>query len=69
MSKKVINSGDFSLHIIASVGGVIIVRVFDRASKVEIESSIFTDADDNLRDYVARFTSASKSIFNFLNTI
>jgi len=69
MSKKVINAGDYSLHIIASEGGVIIVRVFDRASKVEIESSIFTDADDNLRDYVAQFTSATKSIFNFLNTI
>ena len=68
MSKKVINSGDYSLHIIASEGGVIIVRVFDRA-KNEIESAIFTDVDDNLRDYVARFTSASKSIFNFLNQI
>lgn len=69
MSKKVINAGDYSLHIIASVGGVIIVRVFDRVTKEEIESSIFTDVDDNLRDYVAQFTSATKSIFNFLNTI
>lgn len=69
MSKKVINSGDYSLHIIASEGGVIIVRVFDRGTKEEIESSIFTDVDDNLRDYVAQFTTATKSIFNFLNTI
>ena len=68
MSKKVINSGDYSLHIIASEGGVIIVRVFDRA-KTEIESAIFTDVDDNLRDYVAQFTTATKSIFNFLNTL
>jgi len=68
MSKKVINSGDYSLHIIASEGGVIIVRVFDRA-KNEIESAIFTDVDDNLRDYVAQFTTATKSIFNFLNTL
>lgn len=69
MSKKVINAGEYSLHIIASEGGVIIVRVFNRDTKEEIESSIFTDVDDNLRDYVAQFTTATKSIFNFLNTI
>lgn len=67
MSKKVIKSGDFSLHVIASVGGVIIVRVYERGN--EIESAIFTNADDNLRDYVAQYTTATKSIFNFLNTI
>jgi hypothetical protein len=67
MSKKVINSGDYTLHVVNSLGGVIIVRVFDRASKDLIECSIFTEVDENLEDYVAKFTTKTKSILNFLN--
>ena len=69
MSKKIINSGEYTLHLINSLGGVIIVRVFDRASKDLIESSIFTEVDENLEDYVAKFTTKTKSILNYLNNL
>lgn len=67
MSKKIINSGEYTLHVVNSLGGVIIVRVFDRTSKDLIECSIFTEVDENFEDYVANFTTKTKSILNFLN--
>jgi len=67
MSKKIINSGEYTLHVVNSLGGVIIVRVFDRASKDLIECSIFTEVDETLEDYVTKFTNKTKSILNFLN--
>lgn len=67
MSKKIINSGEYTLHVVNSMGGVIIVRVFDRISKDLIECSIFTEVDENLEDYVTKFTNKTKSILNFLN--
>jgi hypothetical protein len=67
MSKKIINSGDYTLHVVSSLGGVIIVRIFERESKDIIECSIFTEIDENFTDYVAKFTTKTKSILNFLN--
>jgi hypothetical protein len=69
MSKKIINSGDYTLHVVNSLGGVIIVKVFERESKDLIECSIFTEVDETLEDYVAKFTNKTQSILNFLNTI
>ncbi len=67
MSKKIINSGDYTLHVVNSLGGVIIVKVFERESKDLIECSIFTEVDETLEDYVAKFTNKTQSILNFLN--
>lgn len=67
MSKKIINSGDYTLHVVNSLGGVIIVKVFDRVSKELAECSIFTDVDETLEDYVSKFTNKTQSILNFLN--
>lgn len=67
MSKKIINSGEYTLHIVNSMGGVIIVKVFERVSKELVECSIFTEVDETLEDYVAKFTTKTKSILNFLN--
>jgi hypothetical protein len=50
-----------------SLGGVIIVKVFDRVSKELAECSIFTDVDETLEDYVSKFTNKTQSILNFLN--
>lgn len=67
MSKKIINSGDYTLHVVNSMGGVIIVKVFERVSKELVECSIFTEVDETLEDYVTKFTNKTKSILNFLN--
>ena len=69
MARKIINQGEYSLHVVASEGGVIIVKVFKRGDKDLIECSIFTDIDDALTDYISQYTTKTESILNFLNTI
>lgn len=69
MARKIINQGDYSLHVVASEGGVIIVKVFNRSDSDLMELSIFTEVGEALSDYVSQFTTKTKSILNFLNTI
>jgi hypothetical protein len=69
MSKKIIKAGEYSLHIVTSLGGVIIVKVFSSETKEEIEHSIFTEANDNLADYLGQFTKKVEPILNYLNQI
>jgi hypothetical protein len=69
MARKIINQGDYSLHVVASEAGVIIVKVFNRNSKDLLELSIFTELSEALTDYISQFTSKTQSILNFLNTI
>jgi hypothetical protein len=69
MARKIINQGEYSLHVVASEGGVIIVKVFNRKSSDLLELSIFTELSESLTDYVNQFTTKTQSILNFLNTI
>lgn len=69
MARKIINQGDYCLHVVASDGGVIIVKVFKRSDKDLLECSIFTEQGEALTDYLDQFTTKTQSIINFLNTI
>lgn len=69
MARKIINQGEYSLHIVASDAGVIIVKVFNRETKDILECSIFTEIDDALTEYIGQYTTKTQSILNFLNTI
>jgi hypothetical protein len=69
MARKIINQGEYTLHVVASEGGVIIVKVFKRGDKDLIECSIFTEQGEALTDYISQFTTKTESITNFLNTI
>jgi len=69
MSRKIINQGEYSLHVVASEGGVIIVKVFNRKDGDILECSIFTEQSEALTDYIGQFTTKTQSILNFLNTI
>ena len=69
MARKIINQGEYSLHVVASEGGVIIVKVFNRKSSDLLELSIFTELSEALTDYGNQFTTKTQSILNFLNTI
>lgn len=69
MARKIINQGEYSLHVVASDGGVIIVKVFNRKNQDILECSIFTEIDDALTDYISQYTTKTQSIINFLNKI
>jgi excinuclease UvrABC nuclease subunit len=69
MARKIINQGEYSLHIVASEGGVIIVKVFNRKDGDILECSIFTEQSEALTEYIGQYTTKTKSILNFLNTI
>jgi hypothetical protein len=69
MARKIINQGDYSLHVVASEAGVIIVKVFNRSDSDLLELSIFTEVSEALTDYISQFTTKTQSIINFLNTI
>lgn len=67
MSKKIIKAGEYSLHIVNSISGVIIIKVYDRKTKEEIENSIFTEVDDRLEIYLSQYTKKVEPILNYLN--
>ena len=69
MARKIINQGDYCLHVVASEAGVIIVKVFNRSDSDLLELSIFTEQSEALTDYLGQFTSKTQSILNFLNTL
>ena len=66
MSKKIIKAGEYSLHIVNSIGGVIIVKVYSRDTKEQVDHSIFTEVDDQLEDYLSRYTKKVEPIINYL---
>ena len=69
MARKIINQGEYSLHVVASEGGVIIVKVLNRKNQDILECSIFTEISEALTDYIGQYTTKTQSILNFLNTI
>jgi hypothetical protein len=69
MARKIINQGEYSLHVVASDAGVIIVKVFNRETQDILECSIFTEQSEALYEYIGQYTTKTQSILNFLNTI
>jgi len=69
MSKKIIKAGEYSLHIVTSIGGVIIVKVYNRDTNEEMDHSIFTEVGDHLADHLANYTKKVEPILNYLNQI
>ena len=69
MSKKIIKAGEYSLHIVTSIGGVIIVKVYDRETKEKVDHSIFTEVDEQLAEYLSGYTKKVEPIINYLNQI
>ena len=69
MARKIINQGEYSLHVVASEGGVIIVKVFNRADSDLLELSIFTEIGEAMTDYISKYTTKTQSILNFLKAI
>lgn len=69
MARKIINQGEYSLHVVASEAGVIIVKVFNRSDSDLLELSIFTEIGEALTDYIGQYTTKTQSIINFLNKI
>lgn len=69
MARKIINQGEYSLHVVASDAGVIIVKVFNRSDSELLELSIFTEIGEALTDYISQYTTKTQSIINFLNKI
>jgi hypothetical protein len=69
MSRKIINQGEYSLHVVASEGGVIIVKIFNRKDGDILGCSIFTEIGEPLTDYISQYTTKTQSILNFLNTL
>lgn len=69
MSKKIFKAGEYSLQIITSIGGVIIVKVADRETKEEVDHSIFTEVGDQLAEHLANYTKKVEPILNYLNQI
>jgi hypothetical protein len=69
MARKIINQGEYTLHVVASEGGVIIVKVFNRKDGDILGCSIFTEQSEALYEYIGQYTTKTQSILNFLKTL
>jgi hypothetical protein len=67
MSKKIFKIGDFSLHIVTSLGGVMIVKLVDKLTKEVIEQRVFTSIDHDLEDYLESVGIEPARVINYLN--
>lgn len=68
MARKVFKTEDYILHLVTSIGGVMIVKLIDKHTKEYIEQRIFTDSGDEFTDYVEQYNFNSTKIINYLNT-
>lgn len=67
MSKKTFKSGDFSLQLITSLGGVMIVKLVDKLTKEVVEQRVFTCIDNELEDYLESVGIKPERVINYLN--
>ncbi len=67
MSKKTFKTGDFSLHLITSLGGVMIVKLVDKLTKEIVEQRVFTEVGDDLVDYLESVGVKPDKVINYLN--
>ncbi len=67
MSKKTFKSGDFSLQLITSLGGVMIVKLVDKLTKEIVEQRVFTEVGDDMVDYLESVGIKPERVINYLN--
>lgn len=67
MSKKTFKAGEFSLHIITSLGGVMIVKLVDKFTKEVVEQRVFTEVDSEFEDYLESVGVKPDKVINYLN--
>ncbi len=67
MSKKTFKTGDFSLHLITSLGGVMIVKLVDKLTKEIVEQRVFTEVGDDMVDYLESVGVKPDKVINYLN--
>lgn len=67
MSKKTFKTGEFSLHLITSLGGVMIVKLVDKFTKEVVEQRIFTEVDSEFEDYLESVGVKPEKVINYLN--
>lgn len=67
MSKKTFKAGEFSLHIITSLGGVMIVKLVDKLTKEVVEQRVFTEVDNEFEDYLESVGIKPERVINYLN--
>ena len=67
MSKKTFKTGEFSLHLITSLGGVMIVKLVDKLTKEVVEQRVFTEVDNEFEDYLESVGIKPERVINYLN--
>jgi hypothetical protein len=67
MSKKTFKSGEYTLHLITSLGGVMIVKLVDKLTKEVVEQRVFTCIDNELEDYLESVGIKPERVINYLN--
>lgn len=67
MSKKTFKTGEFSLQLITSIGGVMIVKLVDKLTKELVEQRVFTEVGDDMVDYLESVGVEPSKVINYLN--
>lgn len=67
MSKKTFKTGEYSLHLITSLGGVMIVKLVDKFTKEVVEQRVFTEVDSEFEDYLESVGVKPDKVINYLN--
>jgi hypothetical protein len=67
MSKKTFKTGEFSLQLITSIGGVMIVKLVDKFTKELVEQRVFTEVNHELEDYLESVGVEPSRVINYLN--
>jgi len=67
MSKKTFKSGEYTLHLITSLGGVMIVKLVDKLTKEVVEQRVFTEVGNDLVDYLESVGIKPERVINYLN--
>lgn len=67
MARKVFRTEEYILHLVTSIGGVMIVKLIDKHTKEYIEQRIFTDSGDEFTDYIEQYNFDVNKMLNYLN--
>jgi len=67
MSKKTFKSGEYTLHLITSLGGVMIVKLINKFTKEIVEQRVFTDVGNDMVDYLESVGINPDKVINYLN--
>lgn len=67
MAKKIFRTQEYTLHIITSVSGVMILKLIDRLTKEMFEQKVFTDVGDDFTDYIESIGFDTQQILTYLS--